>query len=243
VDEHSASHQIVADDKSFSSGVLAPVGKYRHVFVAGGTFAYHDGNNPALHGTVTVLQTRFVLMQTAAQTVTFTRSVMLRGQVSKRDSNGEEVLVQAEPYGSNDFQTVARTTTSNGFWQTLVKPRRNTVYQAVWNNVPSDGKSVLVRPLLRLRPASAGRVAVSASADVSLRGHRVLLQRLSRRLHMWRTFASVRLRRFNYTSTAYIASAVVRLHVRHGTIVRAFMTGAQAGPAMSGPTWSRSLRA
>jgi hypothetical protein len=96
---------------------------------------------------------------------------------------------------------------------------------------------------LTLRIARGHRVSVRAAADVSLRGHRVLMQRLNRRQHVWRTIRSVRLARVRATSTSYVTSALVRLRVACGTVVRTYMTRRQAGPAMFGPTWSRSLRA
>jgi hypothetical protein len=157
-------------------------------------------------------------------------------------SNGEEVLIQAKPWGSADFETVRRTTTSNGFWQALVKPRRNTVYRAVWNNVPSVGKTVWVRPMVTLKPASRGRLAVRAYADVNLRGHRVVLQRLIRRHHVWRSFRSVKLTRFTYKRASYIAIGRFKPRLAHGSIVRAVMTRAQAAPAMYGPAPSRAVR-
>lgn len=237
-------HQIIGENNSFNSRVLAPGQSFTHVFPEKGTFAYHDGVAPTEKGTVNVQQTRVVTLQPAqAEKVMFTRSIMLKGTVSRRNSNGEEVLIQAKPYGSTDFETVARTTTSSSAWQVLVKPSRNTVYRAVWNNVPSDGKNIFVTPLLTLKRAGGGRVSVAARADVSLRGHRVLLQRLNRSRHVWRTVSSIRLKRVRANSTSFISSAAVRLGVAHGTIVRAFMTRRQAAPAMYGPAWSRSLRA
>jgi plastocyanin len=238
-------HQIVSDNGSFTATrVLAPGESATRTFPQAGTFAYHDASNPALKGTVNVQEIRSVSLQpVGTQKVMFTHALKLQGQVSKRNSNGEEVMVQARPYGETDFQTVATTTTSSSVWQVLVRPRRNTDYRAVWQNVPSDATKIFVTPMLTLRPASAHRVAVRAYADVSLRGHRVLMQRLNRRHHAWRTIRSVRLTGFHFTSTAYIASAVVRLRVARGTIVRAYMTRRQAGPAMFGPAWSRALRA
>jgi plastocyanin len=239
-----ANHQVIADDGSFSSPILAPGESYKHIFPDRGTWAYHDGYAPTHKGSVTVREERFISLQPVrAEKVMFTHSLRLKGQVSAQNSNGEEVVVQARPYGETDFQTVARTTTSSGFWNVLLKPRRNTEYRAVWQNVPSEAKTIWVTPMLKFRRASGGRVAVAAYADVSLRGHRVLLQRLNRRHHVWRTVRSVRLTHFKANRTSYIASATVRLRVAHGTLVRAFMTRRQAGPAMFGPAWSRALRA
>jgi hypothetical protein len=135
------------------------------------------------------------------------------------------------------------TTTSQSVWQVLVRPRRNTEYRAVWQNVPSDATNVFVTPLLTLRIASGHRLSVRAAADVSLRGHRVLMQRLNRRNHVWRTIRSARLTRLQSSSTAYTERALVRLRVARGTIVRAYVTRRQAGPALFGPAWSRALRA
>jgi plastocyanin len=238
-------HQIVSDNNSFTTTrVLSPGQTATRIFPNAGTFAYHDGVNQALKGTVVVTQTRSVSLQpVGAQKVRFTQSLTLRGQVSQRNSNNQQVLVQAREYGETNFRTVARTTTSQSAWDVLVKPRRNTEYRAVWQNVPSDATNVFVTPLLTLRLASGHRFSVRAAADVSLRGHRVLMQRLNRRQHVWRTIRSVRLTRVRATSTSYVASTVVKLRVRRGTIVRAYLTRRQAGPAMFGPAWSRSLRA
>jgi plastocyanin len=238
-------HQIVSDNGTFTTTrVLAPGQSATRIFPESGTFTYHDASNTALKGTVNVQEVRSVSLQpVGAQKIRFTHSLTLKGQVSKRNSNGEEVLVQARPYGENDFQTVARTTTSSSAWQVLVRPRRNTDYRAVWENVPSDATNVFVTPLVSLRIASGHRFSIRVAADVSLGRHSVLLQRLNRRHHVWRTVRSVRLTRVKATSTSYIASTVVRLRVARGTIVRAYMTRRQAGPAMSGPAWSRSLRA
>jgi plastocyanin len=239
------SHQIVSDNGSFSTTrVLGPGESATRTFPQAGTFTYHDASNTALKGTVNVQEIRSVSLQpVGAQTVMFTHALTLKGEVSKRNSNGEEVLVQARPFGDTNFQTVARTTTAQSVWDVLVRPRRNTEYRAVWQNVPSDAMNVFVTPLLTLRLASGHRFSVRAAADVSLRGHRVLMQRLNRRHHAWRTIRSVRLTRLQASNTSFVASAVVRLRVARGTIVRAYLTRRQAGPAMFGPAWSRALRA
>ena len=50
-----ANHQIVANDGSFSSAVLAPKQSYSHTFSSTGSNAYHDAIDPSLKGTVTVV--------------------------------------------------------------------------------------------------------------------------------------------------------------------------------------------
>jgi len=53
-------HQVVANDGSFSSPVLAANQSFSHVFRSGGTFTYHDGLRPSLRGTVAVIPPRTV---------------------------------------------------------------------------------------------------------------------------------------------------------------------------------------
>ena len=240
-----ANHQIVFDNNTVTSTrVLAPGQSAVKIFPQAGTYTYHDASNTALKGTVNVQEVRSVsLSPVGAQKIKFTHALTLKGQVSKRNSNGEQVLVQARPYGETDFQTVARTTTSSSAWQVLVRPRRNTEYRAVWENVPSDATNVFVTPLVTLSIASGHRFSIRVAADVSLGRHSVLIQRLNRRHHVWRAIRSVRLTRVKASNSSYVASTVMKLRVARGTIVRAFMTRGQAGPAMTGPAWSRALRA
>jgi plastocyanin len=53
-------HQVVSNTGAFSSPILASKQTYGHTFRTGGTFAYHDGLHPSLHGTVTVIPQRTV---------------------------------------------------------------------------------------------------------------------------------------------------------------------------------------
>jgi plastocyanin len=53
-------HQVVANDGTFSSPVLAANQSFTHVFRNGGTFAYHDAIRPRLKGSVAVIPLRTV---------------------------------------------------------------------------------------------------------------------------------------------------------------------------------------
>ena len=53
-DDNPVNHQIVADDGSFDTGVLAPGKSYSVTFASPGTYSFHDALNPALKGTITV---------------------------------------------------------------------------------------------------------------------------------------------------------------------------------------------
>jgi plastocyanin len=47
-------HNITADDASFSSGNLAPGATFERTFTVAGTYAYHCSIHPTMKGTVTV---------------------------------------------------------------------------------------------------------------------------------------------------------------------------------------------
>jgi plastocyanin len=239
--DDTVNHQVVADDGSFSSDVLTPGESFTHVFLGQGTVAYHDAMAPSDKGSVTVNATRFVLLRyTHTATLKFTRSTTLKGVVSDGSSNGETVLVQAKPKGADDseYLTVATATTTAGTWRAVVRPRENTDYRAVWNNVPSNVKTLWVKPLMKLVPATHHRLSLRVDAGVSLAGHHVLLQRRTR--HGWRAYRTLRLVRLKANRTTY--SAIVRFHARRGLVIRARMTHAQAGAMMYGPATSNSLR-
>jgi plastocyanin len=239
-------HQVVADDDSFKSEVLQPGQRFSHIFLNAGTFTYHDGAQPAFKGTIQVAETRAVTIQSAARTMVFNGATTLSGRISTTRSgsiNNQRVTIMSMPAGSSTFQPVARTTTNqNGLWDALVRPQRNTVYQAVWKNVPSSRQSVLVKPILRLKQTGRRLFALGVHADANLRYHRVLVQRWVAKRHTWRTFTNVRLTRMRATQSEVVVTAVFRLKLARGTIIRGLMTRAQAAPAQYGPAASRPVR-
>ncbi|HET7806917.1 MAG TPA: hypothetical protein VFK71_00370, partial [Gaiellaceae bacterium] len=149
--DDAVNRQIVADDNSWKSPVLRPGESWARIFRQGGVFKYHGAFKTDQHGTVEVSASRVVLIRPTVKWLQIFRSVRLQGTVSRQGSNGEEVSIEARPFGSSTFEQVARTTTKNGVWSVLVKPRRNTVYRAVWQNVPSAGQIIHVKPFVRLK--------------------------------------------------------------------------------------------
>jgi len=232
-------HQIVADDGSFSSAVLKPGKSFAHIFVDPGTYKYHDGTKPADKGTVDVTATRAVLMRQPVRVVTFPRAITLKGSVQPA-AQGGIVTIQARDVDSDTFKAIATTTPANGFWQMTVKPQRNTVYRAVWKNVPSSERAVFVKPLLRLKQVGRRLFALGVHASMNLRYHHALIQRRTHR--GWRTIKSVWLTRLHWNAHEVVASRSFKLHVARGTIIRALMTRAQAGQFLYGPASSRALR-
>jgi plastocyanin len=234
--------QIVADDGSWKSPVIAPGKTWAHIFLNAGTLSYHGVFKPSQHGTVTVSSTRVVLMRQSAKNVQIFRSVTLKGSISKAGADGEVVSIEARPFGESQFHQVARTTTQNGVWKVQVKPRRITVYRAVWQNVPSSEHIVNVKPFVRLKQVGRKLFTVSVSADVTLVHRFVVIQRFNKRTHVWRSFKALRLTRFTAKTNSYTSIANFRATFPHGMIIRAIITKHQTLPLMYGPAWSRALR-
>lgn len=234
--------QIVADDGSFKSGLIAPGGRYAHVFPVASTVAYHDGTREAKKGTITVANARSVSIEARSRVVTFNGYVLLRGSVSSGKA-GEQVVIRQRPQGSNVFLRVGTVaTTANGLWQLRVQPRRNTVYDAVWNNVPSDRQPIAVKPLLKLKQSGRSKFTLGIHAQTRLSFRLVSIQRWVAKSHRWVTVKTTRLTSFRAAARESVSTAVFRLSVRRGTIIRAVLPAGQAGPAYYGPAYSRSLR-
>lgn len=234
--------QVVADDGSWKSPVLTPGQTWSHVFVQGGTFAYHGAFKPDQKGTVQVADTRATLMRTNFQTVPITATVRIKGQISQLGATGQPVTIQAMPRGSSTWSDVAQVATKNQFFVVNVKPRRTTLYRAVWHNVPSNEHLVKVTPLVGIKQVGRSRIQVGVRADVTLVRHTVLLQRFNKRTHRWSSFTSLKLTRVKASATLYTSTGVKYLTLPHGTIIRAYITRGQAGPFMYGPAFSRGRR-
>jgi plastocyanin len=234
--------QVVADDGTWKSPVLAPGASWSHTFLRGGTFGYHGAFKAGQTGAVKVAFVRATLVQTNFQTITITRTIQIKGQVSKLGSTGEMVTIQARPRGSSSWSDVAQVSTKNQFFVATVKPRRTTAYRAVWENVPSRPHMVFVKPLVRIKQVGRSRIEVSVRADVKLLRHWVRIQMFNKRTHKWHSFTALRLNRLRATRNLYESRGVTHLTLPHGTIIRALITRRQAWPHMYGPAWSRGRR-
>lgn len=236
-----SAHQIVADNGAFRSDSIPPGGRYENLFLDGGTYAYHDAVRTNRRGSVVVRSTRSVAIDSTKRVLTYNNYVVLSGSVSSGKA-GEQVVIRQKPQGADIYLRVTTTaTTDNGLWRVRVRPRRNTVYQAVWENVPSADQRVLVKPLLRLRQSGRARFVLTLHAQQRLHA-RVVIQRWSRVTHRWFGLKTVRLTIFRGAATSWMSRAVFRLRVRHGTIIRGFVARGQVMPAYYGPAWSRALR-
>ncbi len=232
--EDTANHQIVADDGSFSSAVLARGRSFSHTFALGGTFAYHDGLQPALKGTVVVTPApaaESITLVASARVVTYGGSVLLRGVVANGGA-AQNVTISASPQAGKTIRSVLTvTTTASGAFSVRVRPVVQTVYVASTAKSSSTFLAINVRPRLRLGLIGRTRGIVRVSAARSFVHRYVLLQVWQPGRHVWVTMKRVRLTR----STAGISPTIVttasfRLHVRHGLRLRMLMARSQTGP-------------
>lgn len=234
------SHQVVADNGSFKSDVLAPGAQFSYAFSSSGTFAYHGGVNPALHGSVAVNLSRWILLNQNRRNVYYVTAVKLTGMTSSTDS-GDQVIIESRPAGTKEFTEIARTSTFSGHWSLQVRPRRTTEYRAVWNNIYSEVHTVGVRPSLRLKQTGRATLWAYAHAD-GVRIRHALLQRW-RRHKGWRTIRVLTLNRLRNKQTQnWMSFGKYPFRFRHGMILRLRVTKAQAGPVMFGPAISKPLR-
>jgi plastocyanin len=111
-----ARHQVVANDGSFSSPVLASKQSYSHTFKAGGSFAYHDGLHPSLRGSVAVIPVRTVWITSngfvpltmsirTGQTVTWVNKTNANKQVTADDASFASPVLAAGARYSHTFST------------------------------------------------------------------------------------------------------------------------------------------
>jgi len=206
-------HQVVANNGSFASGILAPGKSYTHTFTSGGTIRYHDGLHPTLKGTVTVKGAPDqVTLATSAPVVKFGSQVTLSGTVTNKKA-GETVTLVALPYGQTTKQVVATLqTTTNGLFSFTLAPQVNTTYQAQWKTLECS-VIVQVQPLIKLPFVSrTGYFHFYVTASQSFAGRFVYLQRFT----LARTWINIRRLQLGQKSGRIMSVAFVRRLIPRG---------------------------
>jgi plastocyanin len=214
-------HQVIANNGSFASGVIAPGKSFTHVFNAAGTFRYRDALHPALTGRVVVKgPPPAVSIGAATPTLTFGESTHISGAVSNHKA-GEIVTLWAQPYGQASYVQVATLqTATNGVWDIVVKPTLLTNFQAHWKNTVSIPIGISLRPSVAFS-ASKRFGSVNVKADRSLEGRQLYLQKLTR-FDQWVKVAKYTL---NHNSHKFF-----RLPLKRGRYaLRVFMSLNQVG--------------
>ncbi len=179
------SHQVVANNGSFASPVLAPGKTYSFKFNQAGKFPYHDALKPTLKGTITVTgPPPSVSLGASLPIIRFGTPVQLTGVISSKQA-GKTVSVWAQPYGQASFARLAVIeTTTNGAFAYTVAPQIYTAYKVEWGSATSNLVAVQVAPRLTLTPPRNGYFHTHVYSAVSFAGHYVYVQRLSR-LGQW----------------------------------------------------------
>jgi plastocyanin len=177
-------HQLVANNGSFASGVIAPGKSYTHVFNTAGTYRYHDALHPSLTGRIVVKgPPPAVTIGAALPILLYGQSTHIGGAISSKQA-GQTVTVWAQPYGQASPQLLATLKTgTGGVWDLVVKPTLLTYYVVHWKSTVSQQIGVQMRPDVRF---SAGKrfAFVKVKSDRSLEGRKIYLQKFTR-FHQW----------------------------------------------------------
>ena len=180
VNNDKTSHQVVANDGSFASPILAPGKTYTFTFRRAGTFRYHDAYAPSHTGKITVKgpppSMTFVLSQPI---VVYGTQITLSGTISSQKAN-ENVELDAQPYGQGSPTVLATVKTgTGGTYSYNVTPDLYTTYVAHWGNVTSGQLLVQVAPKVQLLAGGNGYMRAQVTGPRSFAGRHVMFQRLS----------------------------------------------------------------
>ena len=215
-------HQVVANNGTFASPVLAPGRSYTHTFNTAGTFRYHDALHPSLTGRVIVTgPPPAVTIGAAAPILVFGQSTHISGVVSNKKA-GETVTIWAQPYGQGSpVQLPPILTTTGGAWDLVVRPTLLTTYEAHWRTAVSQKVSLQMRPNVLLTVGKRYWF-VKVKTNHSLQGRKVYLQRFTR-FQQWVKFKRVILSQ----GSGRLIGAPRLKHGRY--VLRVFMSYNQAG--------------
>jgi plastocyanin len=220
-----AQHQIVSDDGSVKSPVLAPGQTFSYVFRADQTFSYHGGIHPDLKGAIEVAS---VTLSASRRSITYGTGVTLSGSLSTATA-GQTVTIRMKPF-NRPVRIVHATTDAYGSWSLRVFPVVQTRFEATAGTLASSPSVVFVRPRIVLRKMRNGYFAVSVFDVNTLAHNYIWISRWSASAHQYRHTAKIFLRP---SKRATIWNATFRLRVRRGTRLKAFIYAYQAGPGYS----------
>lgn len=234
VNRTSANHQVVADDNSFSSSVLAQGDAFAHAFADAGANTYHDGLQPSMTGKVVVTATappESVTLTASSRLVTYGGSVAFTGKVANGTSD-EKVTLTANPQAGNEATSVQSVTTAaGGSFRVVVQPRVQTVYTVAAAHSTSAPVVINVRPRVRLGLIGHRRAFVRVSAARGFARRYALVERWNARSRVWGSVGRVRLTRTSVVSSAtVVTSAAFRTRFRRGTRLRVFVPRSQVAP-------------
>jgi plastocyanin len=182
--EDTSDHQVVANDGSFASPVLAHGKTYSFTFTRSGTFHYHDALHPTLKATIIIKgPPPSLAIGLDKPIVTYGAQVMLSGKAANVKP-GTTVTLFAQPYGQpSPVQLAVVQAGADGSFGYLTTPHLYTTYtasmQAASGTVQSTPVIAQVSPRMQLVPGKRGWMHAQVTAGKSLWHRHVFLQRLS----------------------------------------------------------------
>jgi plastocyanin len=171
--------QIVANNGSFASPIIAPNRTFTRAMNTPGNFPYHDTLKPTHRGTVRVVgPAPSVAAGVSPPIVIAGNGVRISGAISPA-AVGDTVIVYAQPYPQVSFIEIARLQTgTNGVFEFTHAPTILTSYKVGWRGRESAVVRTAVAPALSL--VRIGNWFVTrARAAKSFSGRWVYVQRLN----------------------------------------------------------------
>jgi plastocyanin len=174
-------HQVVANNGSFASNVIAPNKTYSRRFDIPGTYGYRDALYPARRGTVRVTGNPPAVSIGASTGIMIAGSQIHVGGAISPAAVGDTVSIWAQPFGQLSFVKLQDVqTTTNGVYDFVTQPQILTAYKAVWKGRESAIINVAVSPRLTLSKIRSWFVARAQAPAKSFGGRWVYIQRLNR---------------------------------------------------------------
>jgi plastocyanin len=175
------SHQVVANNGSFASGLIRPSRTYSRRFDIPGLYGYRDALHPTLRGAVRVTGNPPSISLGASTGIVVAGGQIHVGGMVSPAAVGDTVSIQAQPHGQLSFVEIARVqTTTNGVYDFITTPQILTSYRATWRGKTSAIISVAVSPRLTMSHVRSWFVARAQAPAKSFAGRFVYVQRLNR---------------------------------------------------------------
>jgi len=214
------SHQVVADNGSFASPVLAAGQSWSYTPSKSGSFGYRDSYATTHTGTLKVnAPPASLTLGSSLSTVIYGSATQLNGQISNQLSN-QPVTLSAQQYGKSVQSVQSTTTQSSGTYIFGVTPTISTTYTAHYTVSNSNPVTVNVAP--RVGFGRSGRTFIAkVTSDLSYTGKYVMVQKKNK-VGGWYTFKRLYL---GDSSRATFAS-----HLPKGNYtLRLYLPASQAG--------------
>lgn len=178
--------QVVSQEASFASPVLAPTATFSFTYTKAGRFRFEDPLvSPRQRGTVTVRAAGTVTLAANPTIVRYGRSTVLSGKISEARAN-ETVSIFADRCRDTAFSKIGEAKTeTNGTWTFGTKPLDRTSFRVTWGNVNSDPALVRVRPRITLAKLAPHRYRVRVFAAQSFAGNSISFQRWNATRRVW----------------------------------------------------------